>query len=205
MKGKQMKLSISRGNSKIGKTLNVSLPPIVTCRKNAPCAKDCYANNHAYRLYPGTRAAWDGNLEFYRTAPHVYFGEIHEAIRRSRTCKLFRWHVGGDIPDVDYLCSMITVAHANPKVSFLCFTKQYEIVANFAKTHIPRNLRIVLSMWPGLKVPKGLEHLPKAWMHDCKDPDKRIPKSAEACPGACEACGLCWGLGMGQSVYFDKH
>ena len=37
-----MKVTISQSNTKLGMIPTISLPPIITCRKNAPCAKDCY-------------------------------------------------------------------------------------------------------------------------------------------------------------------
>ena len=33
---------ISRGNNKIGRVLNVSLPPVVACRNCCECCKYCY-------------------------------------------------------------------------------------------------------------------------------------------------------------------
>ncbi len=202
-----MKLHISRGNSKIGKTLNVSLPPIKTCRKSAPCAKDCYANNHAYRLYPGTRNAWDGNLALYKAHPDLYWFEIFQAVKRARTFKMFRWHVGGDIPDMDYLLGMLDMASRVPKMQFLCFTKKYELLKAYTSdgSRIPKNLRIIVSRWPGLAMPKELCAFPQAWMADCNNPDLRIPRSADECPGACEACGLCWKLTTGDNVVFNRH
>ena len=38
-----MKVSISKGNSKMGAIPSVSLPPITTCAAGCTCAKKCYA------------------------------------------------------------------------------------------------------------------------------------------------------------------
>lgn len=205
--GRTMKVAVSKSNSKIGKVLNVSLTPIKSCRCGAPCIKDCYACNHAYRLYPGTRKAWDRNLAAFWENPDEYFFQIYRAIKRAKSFKLFRWHVGGDIPVVDYLHGMVVIARAFPNVKFLCFTKQYEMVEEFKTNEkIPKNLTIVFSAWPGLRLPKGCEkYRPIAWMRDGKDPDSRIPKKAQECPGGCDKCMKCFGLKPGQSVVFDKH
>lgn len=202
-----LKVSVSKGNTKLGKILNISLPPIKTCRKNAPCAGGCYANNHAYRLYPGVRAAWDGNLKVYKAMPDWYFHQIYLAVQRHKTFKLCRWHVGGDIPDFDYLVGMVTVAEALPDVLFLCFTKQYEIVEEYETFRkFPKNLNVVFSAWPGLELPKGAsKRRPIAWMRDCRGPDPRIPAKALECPGTCDKCGICFRLKPGQSSVFDKH
>jgi len=203
---KMGKVTISRSNMKIGRTMNISLPPIVTCRKNVPCAELCYAMK-AYRMYPGVRASWDGNLAAYKQHASGYFWQIHQEIKRAKSVKVFRWHVGGDIPDMEYLLGMITLAAANPAVEFLCFTKRYELLAGYVAdgSRFPKNLKIVVSMWPGLKVPDGLERFPKAWMRDTKCLDKRIPAGARKCPGKCTACGLCWKLPAGKSVVFQLH
>jgi hypothetical protein len=39
-----MKLHVSRSVAKLGVSIpSINLPPIITCRKNAPCSKKCYA------------------------------------------------------------------------------------------------------------------------------------------------------------------
>ena len=199
-----MKVTISRGNTKIGRTMNISLPPIKTCAKGVPCAKDCYAMK-AYSMYPGTIAAWDGNLECYKKEPDQYWFEIHAALKKAKSATLFRWHVGGDIVDSDYLHGMYRIAQQFPKTSFLCFTKQYGILEKNSKLEIPGNLRLILSAWPGLKIPKSLLWMSKAWMWDPCNQDGRISDEWDECPGACETCGLCWKMTTGDNVVFNKH
>lgn len=203
-------MTITRGNSKLGKVLNLSLPPGVTCRKNAPCLKNCYANNHAYRLYGGTRRAWDTNLLLYRTDPGKFWTQLHSRILRARNCRLFRWHVGGDIPDMDYLTGMRMLAVTFPRVQFLCFTKRYELVESWLDlwkpVKLPANLHLVMSAWPGLEIPRSLTRkFPVAWMRDPCKQDIPIPESAQECPGGCDRCMKCFDLKAGQSVVFDKH
>lgn len=199
-----MTIHISKSNTKLGSCLNVSFPPLVTCRKDVPCRKDCYALK-AYRMYPGTRTAWDENLEFYKKNPDGFFFEIYKAIKRRKKPGLFRWLVSGDIPGIEFLDNMVHLAYACPETKFLAFSKRYEFLLEYGKQHIPGNLKLVVSMWPGLKVPDGLERFPTAWMRDCRAPDKRIPKAAKECPGKCATCGLCWKLPAGKSVVFARH
>jgi hypothetical protein len=201
----RMKVYVSPGNTKLGKVLNVSLPPIITCRCNAPCRnKDCYALK-AWRQYPGTRAAWRGNLEAYQRNADDYFDALVVAFKRSKT-RLVRYHVGGDVPDETYLAGMLRVARELPKKQFLTFTKQYELLESLKKIHVPANLNIIASAWPGLEMPAGLvEKFSTAWLRDPNKPDPRIPADARACPGNCASCGVCFGLKAGQSVVFDKH
>ena len=201
------KVTVSRGNSKIGKMLSVSLTPITTCRVDAPCFKDCYARKHAYTLYPQVRKAWDGNLKAYRDRPDWYFHQIYLSIKRAKSYKACRWCVGGDIPDFDYLLGMVTIAEAFPEMLFVCFTKKYDLVEQYeTSARFPKNLSMIVSAWPGLPLPKGIEkHRPIAWMRDPKAPDKRIPKTAVECPGRCDTCLLCHKMKAGQSVVFERH
>ena len=201
-----MKIHIARGNTKLGSVLNISLPPGVTCRAGAPCLKDCYARKHCYALYPGTRKAWNENLKLYQTNRTEYFAAIFKKLERARKPGLFRWHVGGDIPDTLYLRDMIWLAHVMPTWKFLAFTKRYAML-EWNHLAIPPNLRIVLSGWPGLPLRNDdlMRLFPVAWMRDPKNPDERIPKTAKHCPGNCTKCGKCWALKPGESVVFDKH
>ena len=204
---KKASLSVPRGNSKLGDTLNISLPPGVTCRRAAPCYNEgCYGRKF-YRMRGTVQRAWDNNLRLLNANRERYFDIIaaHITIANPR---LFRWHVSGDIVDLDYLRRMISLAHAKPDTKFLAFTKQYEIVEDAMANHwhFPPNLRLVISAWPGLDIPSGLRDIfPVAWMIDKKNPDPRFPHDAKRCNGGCNSCGLCWQMNAGESTYFDKH
>lgn len=64
-----MKLHISNGNTKLGQVPNISFPPVKTCRKKVPCAKDgCYALKF-YRMWPAVKNAWDENYKLYKKDP----------------------------------------------------------------------------------------------------------------------------------------
>jgi hypothetical protein len=197
-----MKVTVSEGNTKLGKVLNVSLPPGSTCPADVPCASRCYALK-AWRQYPNVRTCWGDNLEFYRAAPEGYFNSILEQVARRKP-QLVRWHVSGDIPDAPYLEGMVDLAYALPSRKFLAFTKNYDLVC--ARAEYPGNLKIVLSAWPGWPLPAGaLDRFPVAWIRSSENPDPRIPSTAHACPGGCDNCGLCWHLGSGDGVVFDEH
>ena len=200
-----LKVNLSKGNSKMGKVMSVSLPPIKSCGAALPCFKGCYAAKLA-RLRPNVRAAWENNWRMVTTDRAEYFRQISDAIR-AKPPGLFRWHVAGDIIDGDYLIGMLALARAHSGVRYLAFTKKAELIRLFqAKIRHAENLSVVLSMWPGREVPaKIVKAFPTAWMRDHKDPDPRIPADAVTCGGNCEACGLCWGMKAGSAVVFDKH
>lgn len=192
-----MGIHISEGNSKLGKIPNISLPPGKSCIINAPCLRDgCYARKF-YRLYPSCKQAWDENLKYYQESPADYFKEIGEYIQKKKP-RFFRWHVAGDIPDVDYLSRMRSIALSFPGTNFLCFTKRY----SYDFSNLPDNLTVLLSTWPTSPVP--VTELPKTWLS--QDPRKPNAKTIK-CPGNCLNCGhVCWDAAdLGTDIVFDKH
>ena len=138
-------LHISPGNSKLGKIVNISLPPVISCPKNVPCANDgCYAKR-IYKFREVARNAWNDNLNTYKLDPQKYFNEINIYLKkRSKRITRFRWHTSGDILDQEYYNGMEYVAFENPNVKFLAFTKNKEIQFNSNK---PKNLIILFSNW----------------------------------------------------------
>lgn len=202
-----MNLHISTHNSKIGRVMNLSLPPIVTCRQNTPCASACYALK-AWRQYPQTRTAWSDNLTYYQADPAVYFAGITERIA-DRCPELFRWHVAGDCPDWDYFCEAVEVARLVKRTRFLMFTKRYDFLSRLVGIGInladfAPNFTVVASAWPGLEMPKAVRRsFPVAWMQDGRE--DRMRGRVFPCTGFCETCKTCWGLSAGQSVLFNLH
>lgn len=197
------KVTISEGNSKIGRIPNVSLPPVVSCPRGVPCAKQCYAMK-AWRQYANCRKAWDGNLEFYKKDPCGYFAEIDAYLDKHPKLKRFRWHVAGDIVDGQYLQGMMNIATLHPKTRFLAFTKRYELLIGVLK--VPENLTLVASAWPGHPMQdKVLEKFGVAWLWDAQNMDGRIVVGSQKCPGSCKTCAYCWTLKAGDNVIFEKH
>jgi hypothetical protein len=191
---------ISTGNSKLGMIPNVSLPPVLACGSDCGCrSKLCYALR-IYKRHAVVRKRWDSNLTIAITDPHQYFYSIHKQLQGMQP-EYFRWHVGGDILNQQYLESMKTVAADHPKTKFLCFTKMY----NLQYVPLPKNLRIVFSAWPGhlLVRWKPDRLLPVAWMQD--GTEDRIPSDAKECTGSCHDCHACWDLKRGEHVYFHLH
>lgn len=189
---------VQKRNTKMGRVLHVSLPPITSCAPNVPCATGCYALK-AWRMYPNSRAAWTHNLSVWKEHSALFENMIAQQLTISK-CRLFRWHMSGDIQNYDYLKMMMRLAERFPLIEFLCFTKRYDLVTLLDRT-VPSNLTIILSAWPGhpLHNPK---RLPVAWMDD--GTDDRIPADAIECSGRCDTCSTCWGMGAGN-VKFHKH
>ena len=202
MKNSQ-RISLSKGNRKLGGVMNISTTPGRCCVQGIPCASGgCYALK-ALRLYPTTRAAWRRNEDLAKHHPDEYFKQIAAAIAEAKP-RLFRWHVAGDILSSEYLHGMCRIAEANPSTHFLAFTKAFNIVNRYEdhKT-IPANLVLVYSGWPGMSFLNPHGHR-VAWMQD--DTETRAPEDAIECPGNCESCGMCYELDrLGRDVVFHKH
>lgn len=200
-----MKVSISKGNSKMGAIPSVSLPPIITCPKNAPCAKKCYAMKLC-RLYPTVRKAYENNLDILRTDPNEYWQQVDNAVKMAR---YFRFHVSGDIPSAEYLDKMVQLANNNPHCEMLAFTKQYSIVNNYMSNlilpYLPPNLHIIFSEW-GKMTPPNPYNLPTAAVifKDTEPLD-----NWKICGGNCAECACrgvgCWELKKGETIAFYEH
>jgi hypothetical protein len=145
-----------------------------------------------------TAAAWAENLAFYLSDPDGYFRalEAHIIVHRP---DMYRSGVGGDMPDQGYLDRFYAMARRHRETKFLAFTKQH----GFDFRYRPRNVSIVLSMWPGWGDTR--KKLPRAWLRDPKNPDPRIPSDAIKCSGQCASCGICWDLAqLGRDVVLTK-
>ena len=195
------KVTISKGNSKMGLIYSVSLPAGITCRADTPCKKGCYALKGTF-LYKNVRNSYTNNLELFLADKKAYEQSI---LQQLPMYGVFRWNVSGDIVNMEYLEMMIRIAKKLKNIKFLAFTKKYELINEYLETKkIPKNLKILFSAWNGLTMDNP-NNLPIAYVHDKKNLDNRIPKTALPCSGDCSQCMVCWGLRKKQSVVFAKH
>lgn len=204
-----MGVSISKGNTKMGGIWSVSLPSIKTCRNDCECNERCYASK-LERLRPNVRDAYQNNLDVLTNEPDTYWRQVEAAIMLSR---FFRFHVSGDIPDLEYLGGMVRAADKNPHCEILCFTKKYELVnlwlrvARGFNTWLPENLHIILSAWRGLEM-KNPYNLPEAHVR-YRDGTTTAGLDAVECGGNCTECAMtgagCWKLENGEQVVFNEH
>lgn len=199
----KLRVHVSPGNRKMGMVPSVSLVPGLSCEEGAPCLKEgCYALNMML-FRKSVEVSWMRNWLRWVTDKGGYFEDVINWIMRHKV-EYFRWHVGGDIPNREYLAKMIMVANVFPDVRFVCFTKRYWMFPMV----LPRNLTVVLSHWPGVKLPwyAGMEvegqYWPVGWIR-AKEEETKIPVSALECPHGCDECGKCWELkGLRRDVVF---
>lgn len=202
-----LKVTISKGNSKMGAIPSVSLPPIITCPAGAPCAAKCYAAKIC-RLYSNVKQSYYNNLDVLNNDWGEYWRQVRFAVSMT---KYFRFHVAGDIPNAAYFKEMVITAKQNPTTRILAFTKRYEIVNNYIDVFgdLPENLIIIFSMWDA------------AWNISIHNPHD-LPLSAvifkgvknqleytKICGGNCANCACqgvgCWEIKKGEIIAFYEH
>ena len=186
-----MKVHITKGNIKLGKMLNFSLPPIKSCPGSTPtCRKICYAKK-SYIQYPAVRTAWDEN--FIASKQDDFIKQVNTEIRRSRTIRVVRIHVSGDMYNQAYLDKWIQIAKDNPEFTFYTYTKT--VWLDFSKR--PSNLTILLS--------DDNEKFKDKWhLFDGVSKVGTDEKGWFTCPGSCITCNHCF-KGSGLKVVFHKH
>lgn len=196
-------VSISKGNSKMGAIPSVSLPPVITCKNCATCAKKCYAAKLC-RLYPSVRKSYENNLEVLKTDRNAYFAQVKASAMMTR---FFRFHVSGDIIDTDYLDRMCKLAREVKGTQFLAFTKNYEDVNEYFKNHRkPQNLKLIFSLpFDGAMI-NNPHNLPTAAVILKGNEPKANYK---VCGGNCTECACqgvgCWELKKGETIAFYEH
>ena len=198
-----LKVSISAKNSKMGPIPSVSLPPIITCKNCASCAKKCYAAKLC-RLRKSVREAYDRNYKILIEDRDSYFLQIKAAAMVTR---FFRWHVSGDIVDIDYLDRMVKIARELKNTDFLAFTKNYDDVNEYFKSHKkPANLHLIFSLpFDGARIDNPHNLPTAAVILKGQDPDP----SYKVCGGNCTECACrgvgCWQLKKGETIAFNEH
>lgn len=201
-------VKLSYGNRKTGALVpSVSLIPIADCGNCKVCARGCYdVRNVCFQK--NVQWARANNSAIWKDDPERYMSEVRKAVRYLR---FFRWHVGADIKDEDYLRGMVETAEEIPTCEELAFTKMYGLVNKWIDEHgpLPKNLHIIFSDWKGAEFdnPHGLPVSSPIWADGTKGP--HCTDDAFMCPGSCEECAEawegCWAAKSGQTILFEAH
>ena len=204
----QIKMCISKGNRKIGRVLNVSLPPMITCANCKECKHYCYDVKACLQYANTVIDARIRNYSILMKDRNVYFNTIRTTLERRKKNFNFRWHVSGDIIDMNYLENMIAIAKDFPRFNFWTYTKNYDLVNEYIRQHgksrkkaIPSNLSIMFSEWRGLPMNNPY----KMPVFACHFPTDPTPKTFK-CPGNCDICVKNHlGCVAGMNTYNDLH
>lgn len=202
-------VTISGGNTKMGKVASVSLLPVLTCpgRCNGTCAEKCYAKKLAI-LRPSVARSYARNTAVAQLAPEAFFRAVRKAMAKA---EYFRFHVSGDIYNPDYLRGIIRSCESAPSCHVLMFTKRYEMVNNYIE-HVgplPENLHCLFSGWTNLFPTEGgynPYNLPETTVY-AKEEDFRPEWTP--CGGNCLDCAIhdggCWAAKPGETIAFKIH
>lgn len=203
-----IEMCISGGNKKIGRVMNVSLMPVMTCGNCKECKYLCY-DIKACLQYPGTVInARMRNTVLLRKDRGEYFRRIDAALSRRRKNKFFRWHVAGDIVDIDYFDNMVELARKHPDFIFWTYTKMYGVVNEWCLQHggtrdaVPANLHVMFSEWRGMRMINhfGFPEFRVVFKSDV------IKPTGFYCPGNCDTCKAAGrGCLAGETTYCNEH
>ena len=211
----------SAGNTKIGRTLNLSFPIHYTCDHNAPCFKEgkCYGHGGCY-VYGSNQAMYADNLQFFRTHTDAevvaeFLKNIDEA--KAEAVRLFNV---GDLPNERFLSILETVSRERPECVLYFYTKKYRLVnRHYLFNGIeskPETLTIIFSHW----------RMDDGTFWDMENPfdfptsefipygmEDEIPEGAHICPcsdpnftGTCKTCDhACRFLKQGECMCLLEH
>lgn len=199
-------ISISNGNSKMGKISSFSLPAVTTCNPKAPCFAKCYALRMTKRGDRKTvKDAYERNYDLLQKDPESVFTQLKAHLF---TVRFFRFHVSGDFYSYEYFVRVMDLARECNWVRFLAFTKQYGIVNRYIEegNEIPENFKILFSGWGTDWIIDNPYNFPVAqvlFKKQVPGPDWNI------CGGNCTECNCrgigCWNLKKGETVYLPEH
>lgn len=203
-------MCLSKGNSKIGRVLNVSTMPGRNCKNCKNCLPYCYDMNACVR-YPDTviDARIRNSVILYRDRDE-FFRRIDVAMSRRRKNKFFRWHVAGDIMDLDYFDRMISNAKKHPDFIIWTYTKMYDIVNAWIDKNgsLPANFHVMFSKWDGVPMnnPYNMPMFTCKLKAGNKDFNDSFFDGMYNCPGNCDICKkMHRGCIAGENTWIDEH
>lgn len=183
-----IKICISKGNRKIGRAMNVSLPPVISCSNCSECKHFCYDIRSCIQYANTVIDARVRNWMILNKDRDLYFSRIDDACSRRKSNKMFRWHVAGDIVDLDYFIRMVKIAVNHPDFVFWTYTKNYAVVneycRKYGKASIPGNFSVMFSEWKGMPIDNPYNF----GEFRCLYLDEEIPANTYYCPGNCDIC-----------------
>lgn len=210
------KITLSKGNKKLGRIINFSIPPLTTCNKKTKlCTKFCYALK-SYKQYPNVRTAWDGNYEASLQDDFVTLFN-KELVRWTKKGFLtIRFHVSGDVYSLEYLDKLTSLVISNPNVTFYMYTKQWrdpDYLEGLEFMHALPNATVFASTD---KETRDSREVPPSYLREAyvQPKDEKRSTSLIQCPQqtdrveSCEKCGLCFKpfhKKHGRGVNFIEH
>ena len=210
-----LRVTISNGNRKIGRVMNVSTMPGLACGNCTRCLPYCYDVKACVQYPENVLTARVKNYYMATEQRDEFFRQIDDKMSRRRLNKYFRWHVAGDILDLDYFARMVENARRHPDFMVWTYTKMYHIVNLYVAEHggtleaaIPANLCVMFSKWDGMPMdnPYGFPVFYCILKEGNVDNDREFLESLYRCPGNCDVCKAAGrGCLARESTAADEH
>lgn len=210
-------MKIYKGNTKLGNLFySTSFNAGIGCPTDCECFKSrkCYGMKGNFK-YNSVQESYAKNFIDYTQNKEKYFYDLHEQIEEKSPFG-FRWFCAGDIPDEDYFDMEMRTALKYRQITFLSFTKKYDIVNRWIEKNgldyydYISNNKTLLSLWEN----------EDGTFYKCDNPynlpvARFIPRGREArgvdflCYGNCSKC-LWYGVGCpriqrGQAMGLLEH
>lgn len=214
----------SPGNSKLGNIPNFSLPSVSSCPAHtAICAKICYAKK-LERAFPNVHKKVLANEEAINSPEFVttLVAELTKlSTKKKNPMTIFRWHVFGDIKDIQYLYKMESVMKQLPNITFYAYTRNWSqpdwlshletlrqlsnftLIASLDDDHIKNN-----------QLPPDTWRVSYVGSKSITDVQTLLNKKFLLCPNQgkskalCDQCKYCYNLkfkNQTNSIYFIQH
>lgn len=205
----------SKGNTKIGRVLNVSTASGICCGNCKECICFCYDIKAALR-FPEVMTARAENTAIATMDRERFFAEIDKKMTARRKNKYFRWHQGGEILDYEYFCDMVENARNHSDYECIwTYTKMHWIVNKYVAEHggtkekaIPANMVIMFSEWDGIPLdnPYNFPVFTVKLAAGNKNHDESYFNNLWKCPGNCDICKKAKrGCIASETTYTDEH
>lgn len=202
---RNLHVTISSGNIKMGNVASVSLLPFLSCPGicKTTCGGKCYAAKLA-NLRKTVLESYARNQAIAMYRPDVYWTAVDLAMK---SVKYFRFHVSGDILNPAYFDRMIEACKNNPETSVLCFTKRFDIVNAWTAKNgkVPENLHVMFSGWENLDPVNPFDFPETNVIMKGSGPRENW----KICGGNCFECAVngvgCWTAKKGDVIAFNEH
>lgn len=117
---------LTRGNGKLGKIWNFSIPAHHTCPgETSACASVCYASKGWFKA-KNVKNLYTANLD--ETKKSSFADKMVNEIARN-SADLVRVHVAGDFYSADYISKWTEVARRCPDTKFFAYTRSWRLPA----------------------------------------------------------------------------
>jgi len=197
-----MNFCISKGNTKLGKILNISMPSYYSCPGRSKwCEKECYVLKYQKR-YKVCERSYENNFQYSKDQTNFSDMIINKI---SKTCEsIVRIHTSGDFYSEDYIDSWIKICSSLSSIKFWTYTRSCVIPNLFEKIKVLNklnNIQIFLST--DITMPDPPDGFRIAYINN----DKRANGFEclyEKNKKTCLECGYCYKTKKGN-VIFGKH